>query len=91
MNFRIKRPRKAGQSCEERIVEVQGVVRAKREEGLRYLFKVNIYSFKVTLLVLHFCYYNNYNMSHFMYPFFSCTPFCPCTPFFPCTPFLTKL
>ena len=41
MNFRIKRPRKAEQSCEERIVEVQGVVRAEREEGLRYLFKVN--------------------------------------------------
>ena len=45
MNFRIKRPRKAGQSCEERIVEVQGVVREEREEGLRYLFKVNTYCF----------------------------------------------
>ena len=45
MNFRIKRPRKAGQSCEERIVEVQGVVREEREEGLRYLFKVNKFSY----------------------------------------------
>ena len=70
MNFRIKRPRKAEQSCEERIVEVQGVVRAEREEGLSYLFKVNIYSFKVTLLVLHFCYYNNYKMYRIMYRIF---------------------
>ena len=51
MNFRIKRPRKAEQSCEERIIEVQGVFRAEREEGLRYLFKVNIYSFKVIMLL----------------------------------------
>ena len=37
MNFRIKRPRKAEQSCEERIVEVQGVDMTEREEGLRQL------------------------------------------------------
>ena len=37
MNFRIKRARKAEQSCEERLVEVQGVVREEKEDGLRQL------------------------------------------------------
>jgi hypothetical protein len=37
MNFRNKRARKAEQSCEERIAEVQGVVRAEIEEGLKQL------------------------------------------------------